>query len=179
MKRSNFLAALLTMLFGLSLISFSFAQDSTQVKQQKRLKDGTHVGEPVKDQKRLRQQIQDPTSTQHGAGFVDENGDGYNDNAPDHDGDGIPNGLDPDYTGPKVRSGKGAKGFVDLNGDGLNDNVMKKGANKNHKGGYGPADGTGNKGVGPQDGTGRGSKAGDCDGTGPKGKGKGKRGSGK
>ncbi|MFH0734475.1 MAG: hypothetical protein V1773_09380 [bacterium] len=29
--------------------------------------------------------------------FVDINGDGINDYAPDHDGDGIPNGLDPDY----------------------------------------------------------------------------------
>ena len=29
--------------------------------------------------------------------FIDENGDGFNDNAPDHDGDGIPNRIDPDY----------------------------------------------------------------------------------
>lgn len=32
-----------------------------------------------------------------GKNFVDLDGDGFNDNAPDHDGDGIPNGLDPDY----------------------------------------------------------------------------------
>lgn len=32
-----------------------------------------------------------------GSNFVDLNGDGFNDNAPDHDGDGIPNGLDADY----------------------------------------------------------------------------------
>ena len=32
-----------------------------------------------------------------GIGFVDLNGDGINDNAPDVDGDGIPNGQDPDY----------------------------------------------------------------------------------
>ena len=32
-----------------------------------------------------------------GKNFVDLNGDGFNDNAPDHDGDGIPNGLDEDY----------------------------------------------------------------------------------
>ena len=31
--------------------------------------------------------------------FRDEDGDGFNDNAPDHDGDGIPNGLDPDWPG--------------------------------------------------------------------------------
>jgi hypothetical protein len=29
--------------------------------------------------------------------FVDKNGDGFNDNAPDHDGDGIPDALDKDY----------------------------------------------------------------------------------
>ena len=59
-------------------------------------------------------------------GFVDEDGDGYNDNAPDHDGDGIPNGLDPDY-----KQGDRKKGFVDLDGDGINDNAAfgrKKGS---------------------------------------------------
>jgi hypothetical protein len=70
-------------------------------------------------------------------GFVDENGDGINDNAPDADGDGIPNGQDPDYVKPADGSGagvgqgsargkgRGAKfhGFVDENGDGINDNL--------------------------------------------------------
>jgi len=47
-------------------------------------------------------QAQDSTKTegaQKGQNqvFIDENGDGYNDNAPDHDNDGIPNGLDPDW----------------------------------------------------------------------------------
>lgn len=32
-----------------------------------------------------------------GVRFVDKNGDGFNDLAPDHDGDGIPNGLDKDW----------------------------------------------------------------------------------
>jgi hypothetical protein len=32
-----------------------------------------------------------------GGGFVDEDGDGVNDLAPDHDGDGIPNGQDSDW----------------------------------------------------------------------------------
>jgi len=53
----------------------------------------------------------------HGTGFVDLDGDGYNDNAPDDDGDGIPNGLDPDY------EKKSKNGFVDLDGDGINDNA--------------------------------------------------------
>ncbi len=33
--------------------------------------------------------------------FIDEDGDGFNDLAPDADGDGIPNGLDSDYVRPK------------------------------------------------------------------------------
>jgi len=75
---------------------------------------------------------------QHGKNFIDNNGDGYNDNAPDHDGDGIPNGLDPDYTGPKLQRNK----FVDLNGDGINDNAKKGRLNNNvGKGGYGSGKG--------------------------------------
>lgn len=54
--------------------------------------------------------------------FVDLNGDGINDNAPDADGDGIPNGIDPDFTGSKNRPD--GKGFVDKNGDGVNDNAQ-------------------------------------------------------
>ena len=55
---------------------------------------------------------------QAGHKFIDANGDGINDNAPDHDGDGIPNGQDPDY----VRTGSGrGHGFIDVDGDGIND----------------------------------------------------------
>jgi hypothetical protein len=43
-----------------------------------------------------------------GGGFVDENGDGINDLAPDHDGDGVPNGQDPDWVKNK-RDGTGYK----------------------------------------------------------------------
>jgi hypothetical protein len=85
------------------------------------------------------------TPVEHGSNFVDENGDGYNDNAPDADGDGIPNGQDPDYVKPADGTGagnsnaqgtndstargngqgKGARfhGFVDEDGDGINDNL--------------------------------------------------------
>ena len=101
-------------------------------------------------------QAKDPQPpAKHGKGFVDKNGDGYNDNAPDDDGDGIPNGLDPDYTGPKFQKNK----FVDLDGDGINDNAGKgKRGRKSVKGGYGPADGTGKNGVAPQNGTGNGTQ---------------------
>ncbi len=64
---------------------------------------------------------QKASQPQHGQHFVDENGDGYNDNAPDHDGDGIPNGLDPDWK--KMQKRKRALQFVDLDGDGINDNL--------------------------------------------------------
>ena len=76
-------------------------------------------------------------SQHHRMHFVDEDGDGYNDNAPDHDGDGIPNGLDPDWH--KLMKGKGrAKGkkhkFVDLDGDGINDYLQsEKTQNKNQQ----------------------------------------------
>lgn len=84
--------------------------------------------------------------TQHGKNFVDKNGDGYNDNAPDHDGDGIPNGLDPDYKGPKLQKHK----FVDLNGDGINDNA---GQGKGKSGKAGNGMGNKNMGKGMNDGT--------------------------
>jgi len=81
---------------------------------------------------------------QHRTGFVDLNGDGFNDNAPDFDNDGIPNGQDPDYVRPQ--NGKGqAKGwafgrggrrnfqgkgnaFIDENGDGICDRYEERGS---------------------------------------------------
>lgn len=77
----------------------------------------------------------------------------------DEDGDGIPNGLDPDYVKPKDGSG----------------NQFGKGKMRDGKRpGFGPGDGTGNQGIGPRDGSGygpgSGNGTGECDGTGPKGK---------
>ncbi len=124
----------------------------------------------------------------HGHRFVDLNGDGINDNAPDADHDGIPNGKDPDYTGPKTRMGHGARGFIDENGDGINDRAQ----DFDHDGipngqdpdWVRPMDGTGrmmgakgNRGKGRRAGYGLRNNsagtgafgAGNCDGTGPKG----------
>ena len=98
------------------------------------------------------------SQVQHGKNFVDKNGDGYNDNAPDSDGDGIPNGVDPDYTGPKHQYGK--KVFVDLNGDGIDDNTGQAKA-KRGKGGYGPNKGT----ISPQSSQDNGSGTGSGTGT--------------
>ena len=73
--------------------------------------------------------------------FVDKNGDGYNDNAPDHDGDGIPNGLDPDYMKLKKREAQMKMEYVDSDGDGINDNLQfgrnGRGAKKGHGKGNG------------------------------------------
>lgn len=98
----------------------------------------------------------------HGPGFVDLDGDGINDYAVDSDGDGIPNGQDPDYVRPKDGTGQQYR-----NGKGEN----KKGKM------WGPNDGTGNDGIGPKDGTGYGSSSGkgNSSGTGT-GSGSGKRG---
>ncbi len=99
-----------------------------------------------------------------GKAFVDLNGDGICDNFQtgygfDNDGDGIPNGQDPDYVKPMDGSGKKF----------MHGNMSK---NNVGKGAFGTGDGTGNSGVGPKDGTGYGSGfgTGTCDGTGPKGK---------
>ncbi|MEE9432199.1 MAG: hypothetical protein V3V16_14205 [Melioribacteraceae bacterium] len=86
-----------TLVVLLMISSYNVAQQSTEIKNNKK---------------------------QHGGRFIDLDGDGYNDNAPDHDGDGIPNGLDPDYRKNKARK------FVDLDGDGINDNT---GFGKRHR----------------------------------------------
>ena len=63
--------------------------------------------------------------------FVDEDGDGYNDLAQDHDGDGIPNALDPDYLKLQKEKGKAAKKkYIDLDGDGINDLLTDEGEAK-------------------------------------------------
>ena len=56
---------------------------------------------------------------EHGPNFIDEDGDGFNDLAPDADGDGIPNGQDEDYEG--VANQRGKRAFIDEDGDGIND----------------------------------------------------------
>jgi len=80
----------------------------------------------------------------------------------DDDGDGIPNGQDPDYVKPKNGTGhqfgKTMGGAKMMNGKGN---------------GFGPGNGSGNSGIGPRDGSGFGPGTGECDGTGPKGKGRG------
>ncbi len=142
-----------------------FAQDSLQVKHQYR--------KGIKNQMHYMQQNANGNAVK---GFVDANGDGYNDNAPDADGDGIPNGMDPDYTGAKMRKGNSHAGFIDLNGDGINDNAIDSDGDGIPNGQdpdfVRPQDGSGRQlGKGRMQGAGQGTGlgTGDCDGTGPKG----------
>lgn len=113
--------------------------------------------------------------------FIDENGDGFNDLAPDADGDGIPNGLDPDYVRPQDGTGsqhrRGVLGPIDELAKGIarafgpqlpgphGEAHAYQGAGAGSMNHYGPGDGTGT-GEGPADGTGFGPGGdGDCDGT--------------
>jgi hypothetical protein len=98
----RFFNIFLNVFFLAILSSFLYAQDSTKAEKAEKKE------QPVKHQ-------------QH---FIDEDGDGYNDNAPDHDGDGIPNGLDPDWKRHNEEKKRGKQHrFVDLDGDGINDNI--------------------------------------------------------
>jgi len=130
-------------------------------------------------------QAQDDAGSRYGwhvGGFVDEDGDGFNDLAPDADGDGIPNGLDPDYQPPLDGTGQrfGVTNGEECTGDqqeGYLHQFMHKwlrmwqrmfgGGENGGNGGYGPGDGTGFGGDGPGDGTGFGP--GDGTGDGPLG----------
>ena len=103
--------------------------------------------------------------------FIDEDGDGFNDLAPDADGDGIPNGLDPDYVKPEDGSGlmnRYAHQYGELFRRYFGEDVVA-GEDGLH---YGPGDGTGASGMmgdggdgfGP--GTGSGENPGDGSGEG-------------
>jgi hypothetical protein len=85
--------------------------------------------------------------------------------APDDDGDGIPNGQDPDYVPPLDGTGKKwgsraamvgtmfwTRSFYSI----LSHSWMPIERWVARAGGWGPGDGTGNGGVGPGDGTGYG-----------------------
>lgn len=100
--------------------------------------------------------------------FIDENGDGFNDLAPDADGDGIPNAYDEDYVpaGGGNGPGNGTGEFVDENGDGYNDNAPDED-------GDGIPNAYDEDYVGPQDGTGFGGGNGSGNGQGGQGSGNG------
>ena len=81
MNRLNLIISILIVTFSLLLINFSFAQDSTQTKHPKKIKDVSKNIKPVNvnNQKSLSQQTKDPVSDEFSP-FEDANGDGINDN---------------------------------------------------------------------------------------------------
>lgn len=110
--------------------------------------------------------------------FIDEDGDGFNDLAPDHDGDGIPNGQDDDYNPPLDGAGNqfgdgGNKGDMTQVRAGIRNTIMEcKDQSDTEQGqmphnGFGPGDGTGNADDKPEDGTGNGQQKGNCTEDGP------------
>lgn len=88
------------------------AQEQNQVKNQTknqiRNEERNRAQNQVKEQPKNR--------VKKGGPFVDEDGDGINDFYRDHDGDGIPNCQDPDWTAPK--DGTGYKGAPEGSGSG-------------------------------------------------------------
>jgi hypothetical protein len=126
--------------------------------------------------------IQAQTCDGTGTNFVDLNGDGFNDNAPDHDGDGIPNGLDADYV-KGAQDGSGyQKGMLGENqGQKMAQNkTMTKSQKFNRLQSFegnmfqkrlGALGGMNGSGAGVCDGSGGGMAGGSgvCDGTGPHG----------
>ncbi len=94
--------------------------------------------------------------------FVDEDGDGFNDLAPDADGDGIPNGLDPDYVrsedGEGHRQGSNWAGNLFSRMFGLMQKYQNSGLDQEHGPGSGPGV---NAGFGPGEAGGNGSTGGE------------------
>jgi hypothetical protein len=180
------------LILGLALAT---AQETTQAKAQEKAKVQTEL--KAKGEAR-QNQLQTKSTFRHGyrIAFIDENGDGINDLAKDADGDGIPNGQDPDWvkpadgTGYKEQRGRAKDTLTaaaeakaghayqlarDDDGDGI--------PNGQDPDWVKPADGTGYMGQRQNDkasfakgsfrtglqGAARATGAGVCDGTGPKG----------
>ena len=157
--KTNYLTGLAAVIIALAMASPDLSAQSGSTNTYKEKKE-------IKTQTKDQNQFQGTTKNQvknqfeiqngeiiHGKNFVDNNGDGYNDNAPDIDGDGIPNGQDPDFTRPQDGSG-----LKKMNGK---NKQNKFGGNK-----FGFGNGSGNCGIGPGSGSGSGSGSGNGTGCG-------------
>ncbi len=83
-------------------------------------------------------------------GFLDEDGDGFNDLLPDQDGDGVPDALDPDFKGRNADSAYMHQHMYDGPDSGQMMHNMN-GWSHGEPGMYGPGDSTGHGGMCPGD----------------------------
>lgn len=82
-------------------------------------------------------------------GFLDEDGDGFNDLLPDSDGDGVPDALDPDFRGhgPDSANGYGPGQCMPDSGGPMHDRWSGEMGPHGEPGMYGPGDTTGHGGM--------------------------------
>ncbi|MGD8535968.1 MAG: hypothetical protein PVF66_08975 [Candidatus Aminicenantes bacterium] len=92
-KTVSFLGSLLILVSGIVFAQEQQEQSKAQVRKEEQKVVQNQVQTKVEERVRARLL------------FVDENGDGINDFARDHDNDGIPNCQDPDWTPPEDGSG--------------------------------------------------------------------------
>lgn len=142
----------LVVLIGVLLVgaSMAFSQDKSQ--EQVR----------ITVQKKDRNLVQAQYAYRHQFRFVDENGDGIADVLRDHDGDGVPNGQDPDWTRPEDGTGYQDRNRFGRGTDGAGQSGPLAGQANRAAFGKGSFRGglAGTTGLG----------TGICDGTGPKGR---------
>jgi hypothetical protein len=156
---------LLALMVGFLVLGFAFAtaQDQTATGSQEKaqIKAGLKAaGETQQNKAQMKSEFRH----RNRIAFVDENGDGINDRAKDADGDGIPNGQDPDWVKPEDGTG-----YKEQNRIGQSDaagTTQGQKAGKMTKSGFGK--GSFRTGLA---GAARATGAGVCDGTGPKGSG--------
>jgi len=97
---------MLALTVGLLILGFAFAtaQDQTATKSQEKAQIQTGLKAKGETQQN-KVQAKPEFRHRNRIAFVDENGDGINDLARDHDGDGVPNGQDPDWAKPEDGTG--------------------------------------------------------------------------
>ncbi|HSA95483.1 MAG TPA: hypothetical protein VLJ16_05500 [Acidobacteriota bacterium] len=179
---------LLALTVGFLLVGLAFGLAQEKAQEQAQAKTALKAQGQIQQNK---VQAKSEFRRRNRVAFVDENGDGINDLARDADGDGIPNGQDPDWTHPgdgagyKARNGKGtvatatgaeAKGGHayrlqrDADGDGIpngqDPDWVKPGDGTGYKAAHKIGKGSFRTGLTA---AGRASGTGVCDGTGPKG----------
>jgi hypothetical protein len=92
---------------GILILGFAFAsaQDKTQTQAQDQEKAQIKAQTKVQTKAAVKTQTKSEFRHRNRIAFIDENGDGINDLARDADGDGIPNGQDPDWVKPQDGTG--------------------------------------------------------------------------